>query len=115
MILASRNPQLTDQLRAATIRAAEAQRDHTTRFTLLADVERLERHLQACLEDLGYRVTLTRRAPKQGDEKVGPDSDDHKMVSVGWWPHHHIVWSSAPRGSFHHPASAGARTAAPAS
>ncbi len=62
MILASRIPQLTDQMRAATIRAAEAQHDHTTRFTLLTDVERLERHLQACLEELGYRVTLTRRA-----------------------------------------------------
>jgi hypothetical protein len=62
MILAYRIPQLTDQMRAATIRAAEAQRQGTTRFTLLTDVERLERHLQACLEELGYRVTLSRRA-----------------------------------------------------
>ena len=62
MILAARIPQLTDQLRAATLAAAEAQRHGTMQFTLLADVERLERHLQACLEELGYRVTLTRRA-----------------------------------------------------
>ena len=62
MILASRIPQLTDQMLANTIRAAKVQRHGTTRFTLLADVERLERHLQACLEELGYRVRLTRRA-----------------------------------------------------
>ena len=61
MILATRIPQLTDQLRAATLAAAEAQRHGAARFTLLTDVERLERHLQACLEDLGYHVTLTRR------------------------------------------------------
>ena len=61
MIIASCIPQLTEQVRAATIRAAEAQRHGTTHFTLLTDVERLERHLQACLEDLGYHVTLTRR------------------------------------------------------
>ena len=61
MILASRIPQLTNQMRAATIRAAEAQRHGTVRFTLLTNVERLERHLQACLEDLGYAVTLARR------------------------------------------------------
>ena len=79
MIVASRIPQLTDQMLANTLRAAEAQRVGTTRFTLLADVERLERNLQACLEDLGYRVTLTRRVAEQGAEKLLAGVAGHTM------------------------------------
>jgi hypothetical protein len=62
MILASRIPDLTDQMLAATLRAAADPSHGTDRWLLLAEVERLERRLLVCLDRLGYPDMATRRA-----------------------------------------------------
>jgi hypothetical protein len=62
MILASRIPNLTDQMLAATLRAGDDLSRAAADWMLLAEVEHLERRLQVCLDRLGYRVVVERRA-----------------------------------------------------
>jgi hypothetical protein len=61
MIIASRIPELTDRMLAATLRAAEASSAGADWMTL-AEIEHLERRLQERLAPLGYRIVVERRA-----------------------------------------------------
>lgn len=61
MILALKIAELTDQLLANTLRAAEASA-HNTDWLTLAQIERLEQQLVRYAEPLGYHVTVERRA-----------------------------------------------------
>lgn len=60
MIIATRIPMLTEQMRAATLRAISEQRAGRAGWTVLRNESRLERHLVDCLHELGYEVTLAR-------------------------------------------------------
>jgi hypothetical protein len=53
--------ELTDQLLVNTLRAAEASSRGTDWLTL-AQIERLEQQLMACIEPLGYHVSVERHA-----------------------------------------------------
>ncbi len=61
MILASRIPMLTEQMRQATLEAAERQRVAVT-AGVPGRNDVLERRLVRSLERLGYKVTLERLA-----------------------------------------------------
>jgi hypothetical protein len=61
MIIASRIPELTDRMLAATLRAAEAS-SAPTDWMVLAEIQYLERRLQERLEPLGYHLVVERRA-----------------------------------------------------
>ena len=61
MILTTRIPDLTDQMRLNTLRAAEAHARGMDWMTL-AEIEHLERRLQERLAPLGYRLTVERKA-----------------------------------------------------
>lgn len=61
MILALKIADLTDQLLANTLRAAERSAADTDWMTL-AELQRLERQLLDCAGSLGYHVTVERRA-----------------------------------------------------
>ena len=61
MIIASRIPELTDRMLAATLRAAEAS-SASTDWMALAEIQYLEQRLQKRLEPLGYQLVVERRA-----------------------------------------------------
>jgi len=61
MIIASRIADLTDQMLANTLRAAAAPARDID-WMVLAEIEHLERHLQARLAPLGYGIAVERRA-----------------------------------------------------
>jgi hypothetical protein len=61
MIIASRIPELTDRMLAATLHAAEASSTGAD-WMALAEIEHLERRLQERLAPLGYRIVVERRA-----------------------------------------------------
>jgi hypothetical protein len=61
MIIASRIPDLTDQMLRNTLRAAEASSASADWMTL-ADIEHLERRLQERLAPLGYHLVVERQA-----------------------------------------------------
>jgi hypothetical protein len=61
MIIASRIPELTDRVLAATLRATEVSSAGAD-WMALAEIEHLERRLQERLAPLGYRIVVERRA-----------------------------------------------------
>jgi hypothetical protein len=61
MIIATRIPDLTDQMLRYTLRAAEASKA-TADWMTLAEIKFLERRLQDRLDPLGYQLVVERKA-----------------------------------------------------